>query len=187
MPARRRSRAARCWTNDIRRSCNFEEGAPRGLAPKHQGSSVADVRVPAGRKLRLSRARRPSRLSAPVGTAHRRLRRHPRPVVLPARVMERGRSHATRAVRARRHDGADHLIALRGMEKSGLILRRRSTDDKRRSHVWLTAKAQRMRKGLLALARGITEEAEAGVSRGDLLRFRRAIARMTANLDRIKR
>src|SRR5215470_6369515 len=79
------------------------------------------------------------------------------------------------------------VIALRGMEKSGLILRLRSTDDKRRSHVWLTAKAQRMRKRLLALARGITEEAEAGISRGDLLRFRRAIAQMTANLDDIQR
>jgi len=78
-------------------------------------------------------------------------------------------------------------IALRGMEKSGLIRRLRSTDDRRRSHVWLTAKAQRMRKPLLALARGITEEAEADISRGDLLRFRRAIARMTANLDRIQR
>src|SRR5260370_26586182 len=32
-------------------------------------------------------------------------------------------------------------VALRGMEKSGLIRRRRSTDDKRRSHVWLTPKA----------------------------------------------
>jgi len=79
------------------------------------------------------------------------------------------------------------VIALRGMEKSGLIRRMRSTDDKRRSHVWLTAKAQRIRKRLLALARGITEEAEAGISRGNLLRFRRVIARMTANLDRIKR
>jgi len=79
------------------------------------------------------------------------------------------------------------VIALRGMEKSGLIRRLRSTDDRRRSHVWLTAKAQRMRKPLLALARGITEEAEADISRGDLLRFRRAIARMTANLDRIQR
>src|SRR5262249_27735319 len=78
------------------------------------------------------------------------------------------------------------VIALRGMEKSGLIRRLRSTDDKRRSHVLLTAKAQRMRKQLLALARGITEEAQAGISRGDLLRFRRVIARMTANLDRIK-
>ena len=79
------------------------------------------------------------------------------------------------------------VIALRGMEKSGLIRRLRSTDDKRRSHVWLTAKAQRMRKRLRALARGITGEAEAGISLGDLLRFRRAIARMTANLDRIRR
>jgi DNA-binding MarR family transcriptional regulator len=79
------------------------------------------------------------------------------------------------------------VIALRSMEKSGLIRRLRSTDDKRRSHVWLTTKARRMRKELLALARGITEEAEAGISRSDLLRFRRAIARMTANLDRIKR
>jgi MarR family transcriptional regulator, organic hydroperoxide resistance regulator len=79
------------------------------------------------------------------------------------------------------------VIALRSMEKSGLIRRLRSTDDKRRSHVWLTTKARRMRKELLALARGITEEAEAGISRNDLLRFRRVIARMTANLDRVKR
>jgi len=79
------------------------------------------------------------------------------------------------------------VIALRGMEKSGLIRRLRSRDDKRRSHVWLTPKAQRMRKGLLALARGITEEAQEGISRGDLLRFRRVIACMTANLDRIKK
>lgn len=78
------------------------------------------------------------------------------------------------------------VIALRSMEKSGLIRRRRSRDDKRRSHVWLTAKAQRMRKRLLALARGITAEAEAGISRDDLLRFRHVIARMTANLDRNK-
>jgi DNA-binding MarR family transcriptional regulator len=79
------------------------------------------------------------------------------------------------------------VIALRGMEKSGLIRRLRSRDDKRRSYVWLTPKAQRMRKQLLALARGITEEAQEGISRGDLLHFRRVIARMTANLDRINK
>jgi hypothetical protein len=44
-----------------------------------------------------------------------------------------------------------------------------------------------MRKGLLALARGITEEAQEGISRGDLRRFRRVIACMTANLDGIKK
>ena len=79
------------------------------------------------------------------------------------------------------------VIALRSMEKAGLIRRARSTDDKRRSHVWLTAKAQRMRNELLALARGITDEAEDGVSRDDLALFRRVIARMTANLDQIKK
>jgi hypothetical protein len=39
---------------------------------------------------------------------------------------------------------------------------------------------------LLALARGITDEAEDGIVREDLASFRRIIARMTANLDRIK-
>jgi DNA-binding MarR family transcriptional regulator len=78
------------------------------------------------------------------------------------------------------------VIALRSMEKSGLIRRVRSSDDKRRSQVWLTAKAQRLRDELLALARGITDAAEVGVSRDDLALFRRVIRRMTENLDRIK-
>src|SRR5258707_4790110 len=78
------------------------------------------------------------------------------------------------------------VIALRSMEKSGLIRRVRSSDDKRRSQVWLTAKAQRLRDELLALARDITDAAELGVSRDDLALFRRVIRRMTENLDRIK-
>ena len=78
------------------------------------------------------------------------------------------------------------VIALRTMEKSGLIRRVRSTDDKRRSHVWLTPKAKRLRDELLELARGITDAAEAGVADDELALFRRVIARMTANLDRIK-
>jgi DNA-binding MarR family transcriptional regulator len=78
------------------------------------------------------------------------------------------------------------VIALRTMEKSGLIRRVRSTDDRRRSHVWLTPKAQRLRTELLTLARGITDAAEAGVTPDELTMFRTVIARMTANLDRIK-
>ena len=78
------------------------------------------------------------------------------------------------------------VIALRTMEKSGLIRRVRSTDDRRRSHVWLTPKAQRLRTELLTLARGITDAAEAGVTPDELVMFRTVIARMTANLDRIK-
>jgi DNA-binding MarR family transcriptional regulator len=79
------------------------------------------------------------------------------------------------------------VIALRGMEKSGLVRRVRSAHDRRRWHVWLTPKAQRMRNELLAVARGITDAAENGISRNDLALFRRVIAHMRANLDRIER
>jgi MarR family transcriptional regulator, organic hydroperoxide resistance regulator len=79
------------------------------------------------------------------------------------------------------------VIALRSMEKSGLIRRVRSRDDKRRSQVWLTPKAQRLRTELLKVARGITDQAEQGVGRDELAAFRRVIRRMTENLDRITR
>ena len=79
------------------------------------------------------------------------------------------------------------VIALRSMEKAGLIRRVRSADDKRKAQVWLTAKAKRMRSRLLQVARTITDEAEDGIGRDDLQLVRRVLSRMTANLDRIKR
>jgi MarR family transcriptional regulator, organic hydroperoxide resistance regulator len=79
------------------------------------------------------------------------------------------------------------VIALRSMEKAGLVRRVRSNDDKRRSQVWLTAKAQRLRDELLALARGITDAAEVGIGRDELAMFRRVIRQMAVNLDRIER
>jgi DNA-binding MarR family transcriptional regulator len=79
------------------------------------------------------------------------------------------------------------VIALRSMEKAGLIRRVRSADDRRKAQVWLTAKAQRMRNELLSVARGITDQAEDGLRRDELAQFRRVIARMTANLDRVKK
>jgi DNA-binding MarR family transcriptional regulator len=79
------------------------------------------------------------------------------------------------------------VIALRGMEKAGLIRRLRSVEDKRVTKVRLTPKARRMRPQMLLLARAINEEACVGVAREDLAAFARAIGRMTANLDRIRR
>jgi len=79
------------------------------------------------------------------------------------------------------------VIALRSMEKSGLIRRVRGDDDRRKVRVFLTAKAKRLRGELLAVARTITDQAEAGVAPRELGVFRRAIARMTENLDRIER
>jgi DNA-binding MarR family transcriptional regulator len=79
------------------------------------------------------------------------------------------------------------VIALRGMEGSGLIRRVRRDDDRRKVRVFLTAKAKRLRNVLLTVARSITEEAEQGVGLRELAAFRRVITRMTANLDRIER
>src|ERR1700726_4079324 len=79
------------------------------------------------------------------------------------------------------------VIALRSMEKSGLIQRVRSEHDRRKVRVLLTPKAKRLRNELLSVARTITDEAEEGIAPRDLASFRRVIARMTANLDRIER
>lgn len=79
------------------------------------------------------------------------------------------------------------VIALRSMEKSGLIRRVRGDDDRRKVRVFLTAKAKRLRGELLAVARTITDAAEAGIAPRELATFRRAIARMAQNLDRIER
>jgi MarR family transcriptional regulator, organic hydroperoxide resistance regulator len=79
------------------------------------------------------------------------------------------------------------VIALRSMERSGLIRRVRGDDDRRKMRVFLTAKAQRLRGELLGVARKITEDAEQGIAARDLTSFRHVIARMTANLDRIEK
>lgn len=79
------------------------------------------------------------------------------------------------------------VIALRSMEKSGLIRRVRGDDDRRKVRVFLTAKAKRLREELLGVARTITDEAEDGIAPRDLAAFRRIVAQMTENLDRIER
>ncbi len=79
------------------------------------------------------------------------------------------------------------VIALRSMERTGLIRRVRSDDDRRKVRVFLTAKAKRLRNELLDLARSITDEAEQGIAARELSSFRRVITRMTANLDRVER
>ena len=76
-------------------------------------------------------------------------------------------------------------VALRSMERSQLIRRLRAADDRRKVRVFLTAKAKRLRNELLTVARGITADAEQGIAARDLANFRRVIAHMTANLDRV--
>ena len=79
------------------------------------------------------------------------------------------------------------VIALRGMEKSGLIRRERSNDDRRITKVHLTPKARRLRDRLLQISQGVNDQAAESIDPGALAQFRRVIARMTENLDRIEK
>jgi len=79
------------------------------------------------------------------------------------------------------------VIALRGMERSGLVRRVRGDNDRRKMRVFLTTKARRMRGELLGVARRITEDAEQGVPARDLAVLRRTLTQITRNLDRIDR
>ena len=78
------------------------------------------------------------------------------------------------------------VIALRGMEKAGLVVRERSRRERRKALVWLTAKGKRLRDRLLPVARGIVEDAENGVPEAELRVFRRVIAQLRKNLDRLR-
>jgi MarR family transcriptional regulator, organic hydroperoxide resistance regulator len=78
------------------------------------------------------------------------------------------------------------VIALRGMEKAGLIQRTRSADDRRVTKVHLTAKSRRMRDRLLAISQGVNAQGAEGLRAAELAAFRRAIRRMTRNLDEVK-
>jgi MarR family transcriptional regulator, organic hydroperoxide resistance regulator len=79
------------------------------------------------------------------------------------------------------------VIALRGMEKAGLVHRVRGADDKRVTRVHLTTKAKRMRNRLLQVSDGVNALGATGIDRAELDRFRKVIARLTANLDRVER
>jgi DNA-binding MarR family transcriptional regulator len=78
------------------------------------------------------------------------------------------------------------VIALRSMEKAGLIRRVRSADDKRVTRVHLTPKAKRMRSRLLQISQGVNDQGAAGIDPAELDRFRRVIAQLTENLDRVE-
>jgi DNA-binding MarR family transcriptional regulator len=78
------------------------------------------------------------------------------------------------------------VIALRGMEKVGLVRRKRSTTDRRVTQVYLTAKSRRLRDRLLQISHGLNDRSIEGLSAADIARFRRIITRMTRNLDRFE-
>jgi DNA-binding MarR family transcriptional regulator len=78
------------------------------------------------------------------------------------------------------------VIALKSMEKAGLVRRVRSSADARRAHVWLTPLGRRLERQLLPVALQIVREAEERIGRRNIAVFRQVIAHMTRNLDRLE-
>jgi DNA-binding MarR family transcriptional regulator len=78
------------------------------------------------------------------------------------------------------------VIALQSMERAALISRVRRSDDRRKTRVFLTPAGRRLSRELLPVARAITRAAERGIPARDLAVFRRTVAHLTLNLDRLK-
>ena len=156
-----------------------------------------EFRVPA---LRRSAAIRRSKAPAhPVRDAHRAFQK-PWEKRIAAHGITRGQWYflrvlwiedgpfAARALRARRHDGADHRDrAAQHGEGRPHSPRASKRGQALVANVWLTAKAKRIREQMLLLARGINEDACHGLSREEFDIFRRAITHMTENLDCVMR
>ncbi|HTJ24690.1 MAG TPA: MarR family transcriptional regulator [Candidatus Limnocylindria bacterium] len=69
-----------------------------------------------------------------------------------------------------------------GLQRAGLIERRRNPDDRRRNNVFLTARGRAVRAPLLRIASGVVAGAVRGLSDDELAVLRRGLATILANL-----
>ena len=74
------------------------------------------------------------------------------------------------------------LTALRSMERSGLITRRRNDEDGRKMNVFLTPKGRRLEDTLLPLARAVVEDAAAGLTEAERETLHDLLRRMRGNI-----
>jgi DNA-binding MarR family transcriptional regulator len=74
------------------------------------------------------------------------------------------------------------VIALRGMEQAGWITRERSTDDRRKVHIRLTASGRALRETMLPAPRAVIAQATAGMSAAEVDLLLRLLRQARANL-----
>ena len=75
------------------------------------------------------------------------------------------------------------VLMLDAMTKAGLVRKRRDPVDRRRSNVFLTAKARRMKAQLLHYAARVNAIATRGIAQRDLDVYLRVARKMRENLD----
>jgi len=74
--------------------------------------------------------------------------------------------------------------ALKGMEESGWILRKKLPENRKEIRVFLTSQGSALRPDIVACAEEVNEVATAGVSAEDLATTRRTLLALIDNLDR---
>ena len=74
------------------------------------------------------------------------------------------------------------VATLDALERGGLIVRERSTVDRRKVHVMLTPAGNALRPTLLGYAASVLDRALAGVSDADVVTMRAALQRIKSNL-----
>ena len=76
---------------------------------------------------------------------------------------------------------------LTNMEKQGYVVRRRSTEDRRNSHVYLTAAGRGLRERLLPYAIEVNATALDGIGKAEIRQLKAILERIRDNLERRQR
>jgi DNA-binding MarR family transcriptional regulator len=74
------------------------------------------------------------------------------------------------------------VIALKGMERAGLILRAKSVSDRRKAHVYLTPEARALQPILMPAVAEVNAMAVAGLTEAEVTLLRRALTQVGRNL-----
>ena len=77
------------------------------------------------------------------------------------------------------------LVALRAMERDGLIKRVRNTNDRRKVNIYLTPRGRALEKALLPLAIAVVDKAVSGFSQRDVRLLLDMLARIQDNLAEV--
>lgn len=74
------------------------------------------------------------------------------------------------------------LTAIKSMERSGLVVRERNAEDRRKINVFLTARGRSLKKSLLPFAREVVDTAVLGFSERDRRKLLEMLASVQSNL-----
>ena len=79
--------------------------------------------------------------------------------------------------------GPTTVVAVQFLEKAGLVTVARSAEDRRKSHIHLTRRGQKLAAAMSPLIADINDQAMAALTESEILTFKRLIVRIQRTLD----